>query len=397
VIDLPYREIWLADFEFRQPDGERPEPACLVAMELRSSRKIRLWRDQFGALPPYPLDANSLFVAFYASAEMSCHRALGWPMPARVLDLFTEFRDLTNGKRALDGGFQKASLLEAMAYFGLAHIAPVEKATMRDKFISGKDFDLWTPEEREEGLDYCETDVTALAGLLPAMLPRIDLHRALIRGEYSGPAISLMQHNGVPVDTQSLQFVLDNWAGIIDVLIARIDVRYGVYDGRAFKEKRFEEYLKQHRIPWERTKPSSNAPNGHLKLDDDTFAQACKAFPSLHPLRNLRHSLGSMRLNAIPIGHDGPVHAPAFRIAHRTQSAVDSGVHFQPGSVAPIFHQSTAGPRDRVCRLERSRVRDRCVSLWRRNYDGRLSDRRSAYQVCKRRWCGTTRRHKGHA
>jgi DNA polymerase I len=158
VIDLPYREIWLADFEFRQPDGERPEPACLVAMELRSGRKIRLWRDQFGPLPPYPLDPHSLFVAFYASAEMCCHRVLGWPMPARVLDLFTEFRDLTNGKRGLDGGFQKASLLEAMSYFGLAHIAPVEKATMRDKFISGKDFDLWTPEEREEGLDYCETD-----------------------------------------------------------------------------------------------------------------------------------------------------------------------------------------------------------------------------------------------
>ena len=88
IADLPYREIWLVDFEFTCPPGERPEPACLVAWELRCGRKIRLWRDQFGPLPPYPLDANSLFVAYFASAEMSCHRALGWPMPARILDLF---------------------------------------------------------------------------------------------------------------------------------------------------------------------------------------------------------------------------------------------------------------------------------------------------------------------
>jgi DNA polymerase I len=51
VIDLPYREIWLVDFEFCQPPGERPEPACLVAMELRTGRKTRVWRDRFGPRP----------------------------------------------------------------------------------------------------------------------------------------------------------------------------------------------------------------------------------------------------------------------------------------------------------------------------------------------------------
>ncbi len=32
---LPYREVWAMDFEFRAPDGERPEPVCMVARELR--------------------------------------------------------------------------------------------------------------------------------------------------------------------------------------------------------------------------------------------------------------------------------------------------------------------------------------------------------------------------
>ena len=102
-----------------------------MALELRSGRKVRLWQDQLGKLPPYPLDAETLFVAYFASAEMCCHRVLGWPMPARVLDLFTEFRDLTNGRRGLDGGFQKASLIDALSYFGLDHITAGEKTEMR--------------------------------------------------------------------------------------------------------------------------------------------------------------------------------------------------------------------------------------------------------------------------
>jgi hypothetical protein len=97
LADLPFREIWAVDFEFSAPPGERPNPACLIAWELRSGKKIRLWRDEFEAAPPYPTDAGSLFVAYYASAELGCHRVLGWPMPERILDLYVEFSEWTNG------------------------------------------------------------------------------------------------------------------------------------------------------------------------------------------------------------------------------------------------------------------------------------------------------------
>jgi DNA polymerase-1 len=209
---------------------------------------------------------------------------------------------------------------------------------MRDRFIKGN-FDAWTPAEREAGLDYCETDVIALANLLPKMLPGLDLHRALIRGRYSGPAVSAMQHEGVPIDEPSLQFVLANWEGITDELIARIDVSYGVYDGRRFVEKRFEAYLKRHHIPWERT------PHGHLKLDDDTFADACKAFWILEPLRNLRHSLGSMRLNALPIGHDGRNRCLLRQFAARTGRNQPSTAEFifSPGVWMRFFIRPPPG------------------------------------------------------
>ena len=48
---LPFAEIWAVDFEFGSEPGENPEPVCLVARELRSGRKVRLWRDEFVSRP----------------------------------------------------------------------------------------------------------------------------------------------------------------------------------------------------------------------------------------------------------------------------------------------------------------------------------------------------------
>ena len=45
-----FREVWLVDFEFQAPAGERPRPVCMVARELRTGRLLRLWRDELLAL-----------------------------------------------------------------------------------------------------------------------------------------------------------------------------------------------------------------------------------------------------------------------------------------------------------------------------------------------------------
>ena len=55
-----------------------------------------------------------MFVAYYASAELGCHLALGWPMPARILDLYAEFRCRTSGVATPCG----SGLLGALAFFG---------------------------------------------------------------------------------------------------------------------------------------------------------------------------------------------------------------------------------------------------------------------------------------
>src|SRR5215470_1214610 len=108
-----FREVVVVDFEFAITPGDRPEPVCLVAHELRSGRRFRIWRGQFGPMPPYATGPDVLFLAYYASAELGCYRVLGWRMPERILDPFTEFRARTNGLGTLAGN----GLLGALAYF----------------------------------------------------------------------------------------------------------------------------------------------------------------------------------------------------------------------------------------------------------------------------------------
>jgi DNA polymerase-1 len=294
MLSLPFNEVWAVDFEFRPQDGKegnRPDPVCLVAYELKSGRKIRLWRDEFGPFPPYGVGPGSLFVAYYASAEIGCHLALGWPKPVRILDLFTEFRCHTNGVRPTGG----SGLLGALSYYGIDGMGVAKKDAMRDLILRGGP---WSDAERKAILSYCEEDVAGLANLLPPMLRDIDLPRALLRGRYMAAAAA-MEHNGVPIDVPLLSKLRQRWGDIQDQLIADIDAQYGVYDGRTFKADRFAAWLAKMGIPW------SRLDTGRLDLSDDTFRQQAKAHSAVSPLRELRSSLSELRLEKLAVGSDG--------------------------------------------------------------------------------------------
>jgi DNA polymerase I len=286
-----FSQVWLVDFEFISRPGERPSPVCVVAHEIRNRRTIRLWCDQFDRLPPYSISPDSLFVAYFASAELGCHLALNWPMPARILDLFCEFRNLTNGTPPPGGN----SLLGALAYFGLSSIGAADKTAGRDLVLRGGP---WSPEERKTVLDYCESDVDALRRLLSAILPSVDLPRALYRGRYMA-AVSHIETTGVPVDVETLSRLRGSWEGIQERLIKEVDNDYHVFEGRTFKEDRFSNWLLNKNIPWPQLE------SGRLALDSDTFKEMSRIYPAVCQLGQLRHSLSEMRLNDLTVGQDG--------------------------------------------------------------------------------------------
>jgi len=292
VTGYSFREVWLVDFEFHAPPGENPMVICLVARELGSGQLLRLWRDEIVRLDqaPYATGSDSLFVAYYASAECGCHLALDWPLPENVLDLYAEIRVLTNGLSPPCGN----GLLGALAWHGLDSLGTDEKSEMRDLAIRGGPF---TAKEMADLLNYCQSDVDALARLLPAMEPGLDLPRALLRGRYM-KAVARIEHAGVPVDAPVLSRLRSQWERLKDLLIESIDADYGIYEGRTFKQTRFAQYLAANGIPWPRL------PSGALDLKDNTFRDMTQAYPQLGPLKELRASLGQMRLEELAVGQD---------------------------------------------------------------------------------------------
>lgn len=298
---LPMKHVVAVDFEFEfgghdnveaaSRSGERPRPVCMVAKELRTGRTWRLWREEFGPQPPFPISQDTLLVAYYASAELGCFKALGWPEPVFVLDLFTEFRARTNGLTLPHG----AGLLGAATFFGIDGIDITEKQDLRARILSGGP---WSAEDRAAILEYCASDVLMLEQLLLAMLPRIDLQRALLRGRFMKAAAAI-EWNGTPIDVETLQHLRHHWTAIQDDLIRDIDRDYGVFDGRTFRMERWQQWLATHDIPW----PTLDS--GRLDLSDDTFRQMARSWPAVSPMRELRSALSDMRLRDLAVGSDG--------------------------------------------------------------------------------------------
>jgi DNA polymerase-1 len=288
----PFRELWCVDFEFRSDPGERPWPVCMVAQELQGGRQIRLWRDELLALKRAPFDtgADVALVAYYASAELGCFLELGWLLPANVIDLFAEHRVATNGKKLPCGN----DLLGALAIRGLAHIDAGEKEAMRQLVIGQRQ---WSDTERRTLLDYCASDVAALAALFPVMAPTIDWPRAKLRGRYMAAA-ARMERTGIPIDADLLRELVANWEMIKQDLITEVDRAFCVYEEGTFKQARFEHYLKAKDIPWPRL------PSGALALDETTFDEQARSQPQLRPLYELRATLGKLRLADFPVGVD---------------------------------------------------------------------------------------------
>jgi hypothetical protein len=317
-----YREIWAIDFEFGSTPGDRPQPVCLVAKELRTGRLLRLWENQLRAYgePPYHIDPGVLVVAYYSSAEWGCHLALGWPLPARVLDLYCEFRRTLNGLKPLAG----FGLLGCLEWHNIDSIEVAEKEEMRQLVLRGGP---WTEGERRAVLDYCQGDVDALARVLPVMAPRISLGHALLRGRYM-KAAAHMEWAGVPVDVETLGRLRKHWSDVKTELVRSVDARFDVFEGTTFKADRWASWLAERGISWPRLDSDD------LALDDQTFREMARSHPDVSLMRELRYSLSKLRLNDLAVGSDGRnrVMLSAFRAKTGRNAPSNSRFIFGPST-----------------------------------------------------------------
>ncbi len=97
-----------------EPPGRQARPGDFVSGEIALEAR-ELEGAAFEHAIIFIAGPDTLFVAYYASAEIGCHLALDWEIPVNILDLYVEFRNLTNGLPTPCG----VGLLGAMSYFGL--------------------------------------------------------------------------------------------------------------------------------------------------------------------------------------------------------------------------------------------------------------------------------------
>ena len=299
-----FEEIWFVDFEFISRPGKHPDVLCLCAYDLHTGKRIQLWENQLGPVPPYRTDAGALFVCFAATAECACHLALGWPLPSKVLDLSPLFRNYINGRTAPAEG---KGLIGALRHFGLDTVGGKYKEVMRTRILQGRPY---SAEEIAQIQEYCLSDVIGLPALLEALLERlpsyVTLDTMLHWGEFVAVSAA-MEHRGVPVNMEIASLLLSKEARayVRDAIVPRINPQYDVYvqegsGGWSFSIALFEAYCARAGIVWPRHEGSDK-----LDLRDKIFDAMAKAYPETEALRQLRHARNKMRRVKLAIGADG--------------------------------------------------------------------------------------------
>jgi len=289
-----FDNIIIVDYEFRAGDGNPQVPICYVFKDVKTGEITKHWIDGFEKNPLYPTDKKTLFIAYFASAEIGCHLSLGYKTPPYILDLYVEFRRLTNGLKTPCGD----GLLGAGQFYGLSGDGANEKDATRDLILKNS---IYTPDMKQKILTYCQHDVEYTYSLFERMKKDIDLPYALLWGRYMA-CIAWMEYQGVPIDIQKLDDLRICWDVIKDQLIWEIDEQYHVFGGpkgTTFKINKFQEYLKRNSIPWETT------PSGLPKLDKSYMEEQAKIHPEIKPLAELRYSLSQLKLNDLRVGFDG--------------------------------------------------------------------------------------------
>jgi hypothetical protein len=302
----PFRRVISIDFEYRADPGHHPHVWCLVAWEHGKGEIGRWWRDQLLTMheAPFPTDRDTLVVSYAMSAEMSCFLQLGWKPPEYLLDLYAEFRWLTNGRQLIFGGKDatklrkhKNSMLAAAFTLGVPAMDSARKEEFRQMFMTRWWF---SPEEQVEGMDYCSDDTRITSDILETMAPLIDWPRALLRGRY-GLAVARMERTGVPIDMCRWRLLQDRWDGILERLIDKVDVDYGVFTDHEVDDKKLYAFAERNELLdiWPRTF------TGTLSHDKNVMKQLATLVPDLNSLKELLTTVGASRLLDLAIGPDG--------------------------------------------------------------------------------------------
>ena len=304
--DVP--AIWVVDYEWCYPRippfdkkgkraslGDHPIPICYCAEELISGKIIKKWIFKRDVTTPKYMDDNSIFIAYNTVAEMSCHIVNNIDFPVNMVDLFTEFLNLSNGKFRVGTG-----LKDALVYYGLVELDASYKKDMQNRIIDGPPF---SEKDIEDILEYNYSDIYYTKLLFNAMRDQINLKYALMRGRYTY-SVAKIENNGIPINLDLYNLIKTNGDSIKGKLIEDCDkdYKYNIYTydktGYHWNNDKFLEFIIKNNLEWEMGNSGPIRNKEYMK-------QKARQYPIIHPLKDLMHSISQSGLMSLSIGLDG--------------------------------------------------------------------------------------------
>ena len=195
------RRIRRFEFDAKKGQGEPPgSPVCICAIEIDQNGRETEHRlaAPYPARPPWDRGDPFLTIGFALSAEAGSFLHVNWPFPMPAIDLYAEYMTIHNTEmsRGEDSKQPGPSLIQACQRYRVVGMDKTYKEDMRSLAYTKTDH---TPEEIVLLQNYCIEDNRMLMRLYRAMLPRIDLLRAPIRGAFM-MEIERIRWRGIPID-----------------------------------------------------------------------------------------------------------------------------------------------------------------------------------------------------
>ena len=292
-----------SEFDAKKDQGERPgPPICICAIEVDQDgceTKHRL-AAPYPARAPWGRGDPYLTVGFALSAEAGSFLHVGWPFPMPAIDLYAEYMVIHNTEmsRSEDSKQPGPNLLQACQCYGVVGMDKTYKEDMRALAYTKTDH---TPEELALLQDYCTEDCRTTMKLYCAMLPRIDLPRAPIRGAFM-MEIERMRWRGIPIDVPTYRLAEQRAPAIVSKMRAELNRKLGaeVYFQDVFKRKNMFQVMQRNKIP--------------IPIDPKTGKASCatkliksmiETYPPLKDFYEDKRMIDAVKNLKLEIGADG--------------------------------------------------------------------------------------------
>ena len=302
-----FKNVVVYDYEFKITPGNPPKPVCVVYKELHSQKIYKQWL--LGPVPRslFPV-SETLFIAHYSNAEVSCDIALGYEKPKYIWDTFVEEKKMENGR--IKTGF---GLLETCSRYGIPELMNADKKRYwRDYIINN--YPNYPDEEQQGILDYCLEDVLLTEKLFLKQCERLEklddnFLRVIQQASFHGRSMGItaqIEANGIPINNDLYNDLEKYYEQVRDLEMKELEDTFDVYELGKFSHKKFEAALKKIGLfnRWPRSE------KGRLKTDDRTIYRFQEVSPEIAAFRNSKFIIESRTLKGFCVGTDGRSRAP---------------------------------------------------------------------------------------